>query len=90
MCPAAATPHTSHLPHFPPPGLQCARPLLPLTTHTSHTFPLQVFNVPGRCYPVDIVYAMEDHFKDHVSAAVDTVMQIHLEQPPGMNKCGGA
>ena len=68
MCPAAATPHTSHLPHFP----------------------LQVFNVPGRCYPVDIVYAMEDHFKDHVSAAVDTVMQIHLEQPPGMNKCGGA
>lgn len=39
--------------------------------------------MPGRCFPVDIVYAKEDHFKDHVSAAIDTVLQIHMHQPPG-------
>ena len=58
-----------------------------LSAHHPHIFTHfandQVYNVPGRMHPVDIVYAMEDHFKDHVSAAIDTVMQIHLEQPPG-------
>lgn len=42
-----------------------------------------VFNVPGRCHPVEIVYAREDHFKDYASAAIDTVLQIHTSQPPG-------
>ncbi|KAG1663950.1 hypothetical protein FOA52_001076 [Chlamydomonas sp. UWO 241] len=42
-----------------------------------------VFNVPGRCFPVDIVYAREDHFTDYVSAAVDTVLQIHMKQAEG-------
>ena len=42
-----------------------------------------VFNVPGRCYPVEIVYAKEDHFKDYSSAAIDTVLQIHTTHPPG-------
>jgi hypothetical protein len=43
----------------------------------------QVFNVPGRCFPVDIIHAREDHLKDYLEAAVDTVMQIHTSQPEG-------
>ncbi|GBF98616.1 pre-mRNA-splicing factor ATP-dependent RNA helicase-like [Raphidocelis subcapitata] len=42
-----------------------------------------VFNVPGRCFPVDIVHSREDHAHDYVSAAVDTVLQIHTGQPAG-------
>ncbi|KAI8466158.1 MAG: DEAH-box nuclear pre-mRNA splicing factor [Monoraphidium minutum] len=42
-----------------------------------------VFNVPGRCFPVDIIHSREDHSHDYVSAAVDTVLQIHTRQPPG-------
>ncbi len=44
---------------------------------------MQVFNVPGRCYPVDIIHAKEDHMNDYASAAVDTVMQIHEHEPAG-------
>jgi ATP-dependent RNA helicase DHX8/PRP22 len=32
---------------------------------------------------VDIIHAREDHSTDYVSAAVDTVLQIHTRQPPG-------
>ncbi|GFR43736.1 hypothetical protein Agub_g4631, partial [Astrephomene gubernaculifera] len=42
-----------------------------------------VFNVPGRCFPVDIIHTREDHLGDHLAAAVDTVMQIHTSQPEG-------
>ncbi|EFJ40817.1 DEAH-box nuclear pre-mRNA splicing factor [Volvox carteri f. nagariensis] len=42
-----------------------------------------VFNVPGRCFPVDIIHTLEDHLSDYVSAAIDTVMQIHTSQPDG-------
>ena len=44
---------------------------------------IQVFNVPGRCYPVDIIHTMVDHQSDYSAAAIDVVLQIHLEQPPG-------
>lgn len=44
---------------------------------------LQVFNVPGRCYPVDIIHSQDDHMQDYVSAAIDTALQIHLHQPEG-------
>ncbi|PNH00701.1 putative pre-mRNA-splicing factor ATP-dependent RNA helicase, partial [Tetrabaena socialis] len=42
-----------------------------------------VFNVPGRCFPVDIIHSREDHMSDYSSAAIDTVMQIHTSQPNG-------
>ncbi|KAG2439200.1 hypothetical protein HXX76_004563 [Chlamydomonas incerta] len=42
-----------------------------------------VFNVPGRCYPVDIIHSREDHLSDYAAAAIDTVMQIHTSQPGG-------
>jgi HrpA-like RNA helicase len=45
--------------------------------------PWQVFSVPGRCYPVEIVHATEDHVSAYVDAAIDTAMQLHVSQPPG-------
>lgn len=42
-----------------------------------------VFNVPGRCFPVDIIHSREDHGHDYVAAAVETVVMIHTSQPPG-------
>ncbi|GLC37757.1 hypothetical protein PLESTB_001473700 [Pleodorina starrii] len=42
-----------------------------------------VFNVPGRCFPVDIIHTREDHLSDYSAAAIDTVMQIHTSQPEG-------
>ncbi|KAL6757999.1 DEAH-box nuclear pre-mRNA splicing factor [Haematococcus lacustris] len=42
-----------------------------------------VFNVPGRCFPVDIIHSLEDHQQSYLAATVDTVMQIHMTQPQG-------
>eukprot|EP00879_Flechtneria_rotunda_P013602 GHRR01014208.1.p1 GENE.GHRR01014208.1~~GHRR01014208.1.p1 ORF type:complete len:752 (+),score=245.25 GHRR01014208.1:131-2386(+) len=42
-----------------------------------------VFNVPGRCYPVDIIHSQDDHMQDYLAAAIDTALQIHVQQPPG-------
>ena len=39
--------------------------------------------MPGRCFPVDVVHSMEDHQRDYVDAAVDVVLQVHTQQPPG-------
>jgi HrpA-like RNA helicase len=54
----------------------------------------QVFNVPGRCFPVDVIHSQDDHMQDYAAAAVDTALQIHLQQPPGAQPniahCGGA
>ncbi len=45
---------------------------------------MQVFHVPGRCFPVDVVHTVEDHTHDYVDAAVDAVLQLHTSQPaPG-------
>ena len=52
-------------------------------------WPPQVFNVPGRCYPVDVIHTLEDHQSDYVDAAIDTVMQIHCNQPEGGTGVGG-
>jgi hypothetical protein len=43
----------------------------------------QVFNVPGRCFPVDIIHSQADHMQDYAAAAIDTALQIHLQQPEG-------
>jgi hypothetical protein len=43
----------------------------------------QVFNVPGRCFPVDIIHSQDDHMQDYAAAAIDTALQIHLNQPEG-------
>ena len=42
-----------------------------------------VFNVPGRCFPVNIIHSLEDHSRDYAEAAVDTALDIHCNQPEG-------
>lgn len=41
-----------------------------------------IFSIPGRTYPVEIMYSKEPE-SDYLDAALVTVMQIHLTEPPG-------
>lgn len=41
-----------------------------------------IFTIPGRTYPVEIMYSREPE-SDYLDAALVTVMQIHLSEPPG-------
>ena len=41
-----------------------------------------IFTIPGRAYPVEIMYAREPE-SDYLDAALVTVMQIHLTEPQG-------
>jgi len=41
-----------------------------------------IFTIPGRTYPVEILYTKELE-SDYLDAALITVMQIHLSEPPG-------
>lgn len=48
-----------------------------------HDFNLQpIFTIPGRTYPVEILYTKEAE-TDYLDASMITVMQIHLTEPPG-------
>jgi len=42
----------------------------------------QTFTIPGRLYPVEILYCKEPE-PDYLEAALITVMQIHLSEPAG-------
>lgn len=41
-----------------------------------------ILYIPGRTYPVDIMYTKEPEM-DYLDAALMTVLQIHLSEPPG-------
>ncbi|RWS04771.1 ATP-dependent RNA helicase DHX8-like isoform 1 [Dinothrombium tinctorium] len=41
-----------------------------------------IFTIPGRSFPVEIFYSKEPE-TDYLDAALITVMQIHLREPPG-------
>lgn len=41
-----------------------------------------IFNIPGRKYPVDILYTKSPE-ANYVAAAVTTIFQIHISQGPG-------
>ena len=41
-----------------------------------------IFTIPGRMYPVETLYTKEPE-TDYMDAALITVMQIHLSEPPG-------
>ena len=41
-----------------------------------------IFTIPGRTFPVEILYAKEPE-SDYLDAALITVMQIHLSEPAG-------
>jgi len=42
----------------------------------------KIFRIPGRTYPVEILYTKEPE-SDYLDAALTTVMQIHLVEPAG-------
>ncbi|XP_035704142.1 ATP-dependent RNA helicase DHX8 isoform X3 [Folsomia candida] len=41
-----------------------------------------IFTIPGRTFPVEILYTKEPE-TDYLDASLITVMQIHLNEPPG-------
>ncbi|KAI9797997.1 MAG: hypothetical protein M1825_005660 [Sarcosagium campestre] len=41
-----------------------------------------IFSIPGRTYPVEVMYSREPE-SDYLDAALVTTMQIHLTEPPG-------
>jgi len=55
---------------------------LDATKFSTYFFKCPIFTIPGRSYPVDILYTKEPE-TDYLDAALITVMQIHLTEPPG-------
>ena len=41
-----------------------------------------IFTIPGRTFPVEILYANEPE-DDYLDATLTTIMQIHLTEPSG-------
>eukprot|EP01128_Nolandella_sp_AFSM9_P010324 TRINITY_DN710_c0_g1_i1.p1 TRINITY_DN710_c0_g1~~TRINITY_DN710_c0_g1_i1.p1 ORF type:complete len:1005 (+),score=215.59 TRINITY_DN710_c0_g1_i1:41-3055(+) len=41
-----------------------------------------IFKIPGRTYPVDVMYTRAPE-ADYIEAAIVTTLQIHITQPPG-------
>ena len=49
---------------------------------SQYFFEAPIFTIPGRAYPVEILYTKEAE-TDYLDASLITVMQIHLTEPPG-------
>ncbi|KAJ7381296.1 ATP-dependent RNA helicase dhx8 [Desmophyllum pertusum] len=49
---------------------------------STYFFEAPIFTIPGRTYPVEILYTKEAE-TDYLDASLITVMQIHLTEPPG-------
>ncbi|KAK1376639.1 RNA helicase [Heracleum sosnowskyi] len=49
---------------------------------SGYFFSCNIFTIPGRTFPVEILYAIQPK-SDYLEAAVTTVMEIHLTEPEG-------
>ncbi|KAK8106184.1 Helicase associated domain-containing protein [Apiospora kogelbergensis] len=49
---------------------------------SSYFLECPIFTIPGRTFPVEILYSKEPE-SDYLDSALVTVMQIHLTEPPG-------
>lgn len=49
---------------------------------STYFFECPIFTIPGRTFPVEILYTKEPE-PDYLDAAMITVMQIHLSEPAG-------
>ncbi|KAI3436603.1 hypothetical protein D9Q98_006020 [Chlorella vulgaris] len=49
---------------------------------SGYFFSCPIFTIPGRTYPVEVLYTKEPE-SDYMDAALITVMQIHLTEPEG-------
>jgi len=55
---------------------------LDATKFSSYFFGSPIFTIPGRTFPVEVLYTKEPE-SDYLDASLITVMQIHLTEPPG-------
>ncbi|KAJ3324084.1 DEAH-box ATP-dependent RNA helicase prp22 [Boothiomyces sp. JEL0866] len=49
---------------------------------SSYFFNCPILTIPGRTFPVEVLYAKEPE-SDYLDSALITAMQIHLSEPPG-------
>lgn len=49
---------------------------------SKYFFDCPIFKIPGRTFPVEIMYAKEPE-NDYLDGAIITVLQIHTTEPPG-------
>src|SRR4051812_23618535 len=49
---------------------------------SKYFFDCPIFSIPGRKFPVEVLYTKEPE-SDYLDAALITIMQIHLSEPPG-------
>ncbi|KAJ1634653.1 Asp-Glu-Ala-His box polypeptide 8, isoform CRA_d [Pavlovales sp. CCMP2436] len=62
--------------------LICTSATLDAEKYSSYFFECPIFTIPGRTFPVEILYTKAPE-SDYLDAALITVMQIHLSEPPG-------
>ncbi|KAJ1565500.1 DEAH-box ATP-dependent RNA helicase prp22, partial [Nowakowskiella sp. JEL0078] len=55
---------------------------LDATKFSNYFFKCPILTIPGRTFPVEILYAKEPE-TDYLDAALIAIMQIHLTEPPG-------
>jgi len=49
---------------------------------SEYFFEAPIFTIPGRTFPVEVLYTREPE-TDYLDASMITIMQIHLNEPPG-------
>jgi ATP-dependent RNA helicase DHX8/PRP22 len=62
--------------------LICTSATLDAEKYSTYFFECPIFTIPGRTFPVEILYTKAPE-TDYLDAALITVMQIHLSEPPG-------
>lgn len=50
---------------------------------STYFFNSKIFTIPGRTFPVDIMYALESTGDSYVDTALLTILEIHLREPKG-------
>ena len=81
---------TRHCPYDPQELIRRRRDLKLIVTSatldaekfSTYFFNAPIFTIPGRTYPVEILYTREAE-SDYLDAALICVMQIHVNEPPG-------
>ena len=62
--------------------LICTSATLDAEKYSSYFLECPIFTIPGRTFPVEVLYCKAPE-TDYLDAALITVMQIHLSEPPG-------
>jgi len=60
----------------------CTSATLDAEKYSTYFMECPIFTIPGRTFPVEILYTKTPE-TDYLDAALITVMQIHLSEPPG-------